>query len=64
MKQSPQQILDSLKAEGFDTAYRYEDIQSGNVSYSLSEPDHFEYSQYFIKEVSIDDVPLYEVHTL
>lgn len=52
-----------LKKLGYETVWYYQDVQSGDVSYSLAGPMDLHWSEremYCAKEVRIEDVPLWE----
>lgn len=53
-----------LAMQGYDIAWRYENIQSGDVRYSLMEPERNEDALFSITEVCIDDVPAWAIDQL
>lgn len=56
-------IKQLIKA-GYDTVWYYQNVQSGDVSYSLVDPMDLHWSEremYYSKEVRIEDVPLWGI---
>lgn len=51
-----------LKKLGYETVWYYQNVQSGDVSYSLVDPMDLHWSEremYYSKEVRVEDVPLW-----
>lgn len=48
---------DMLKAEGFETVWFYTNVQSGDSSHSLVEPERGDHEMFHIQEIPLDKVP-------
>lgn len=56
--------IDRLIELGFDIAWKYEHGQSGEVRYSVMEPERIEYEFNRITEVPITEVPQWAINQL
>lgn len=61
--------MDNLKRQylldlGYNTVWYYQNIQSGEIKYSIFDPMDLDWSEremYFTKEVKLEDVPTYGI---
>lgn len=49
-------LLRQTKKDGVTTAYKYTDVQSGSVFYSMREPEAYEREQFWVVEESLDTI--------
>lgn len=57
-------FLAKAKEHGLTAAYKYTDVQSGGVHYSMCEPERYEREQYWITEQSLDSIDQWHLQNL